>query len=172
MGASQQVLHTFPPDAMSVSPSTKLVLGFNLTFNSHPGRFHLRISGEKFIRFKGPKTSGFCIEKNRTSGLGKKNPLRRKTSHMGKANLGEKIWWQSILPDGNERKKWGEVLELQSWKLGFCLETVEKMTQTHSLKLTYTPENGWLEDYFSFLGRPIFKCYVSLRECIPLKWWF
>ena len=104
-------------------------------------------------------------------GWEKKNPLRTKISH-GKKNLREKIWWQPILPDGNERKKWGEVLELRSWKLGFCLETVEKMTQTHSLKLTYTPENGWLEDYFLFWEGLFSSAMLVWGNPIPLKWWF
>ena len=36
-----------------------------------------------------------------------------------------------------------------------------------SLKLTANaPENGWLEDNPFLLGRPIFRGYVSFRECI------
>ena len=42
-----------------------------------------------------------------------------------------------------------------------------------SLKLTAkAPENGWLEyDPFLLGSRPIFRCYVSFRECICFETW-
>ena len=39
----------------------------------------------------------------------------------------------------------------------------------HETNSEFTPENGWLEDYLlPFGARPIFRDYVSFRECVHI----
>lgn len=83
--------------------------------------------------FQGSKNIGVLHRNTVLPGWEKKIRWEQK-SHMEKTNLGEKIWWQSILPDGNERKN-GE----KSWS--FNLENLDFAWKRWKKWLKHTPWN-------------------------------
>ena len=128
--ASQQVLHTF--------------LWCHVCFTLHSGWSLVSRSPSTVTQVV--STSGFTVRNwfvsrvqkhrvlHRNTVLRVKKILRWEKSHMEKKTLGEKIWGQSILPDGNERKN-GE----KSWS--FDLENLDFAWKRWKKWLRHTPWN-------------------------------